>query len=64
MHFANEVLDHFFGDFDVGDHAVAQRADRLDIAGGAAKHLLGFLTHGEDLLLAAHIGDGDHRWLG
>jgi hypothetical protein len=27
------VLDHLLGDVDVGDDAVAQRADRLDLVG-------------------------------
>src|SRR5260370_392770 len=30
MHLANEVLDHFLGDFEIGDDAVAQGTDGLD----------------------------------
>ena len=41
MHFADEVLDHFFGDFEVGNHAVTHRPDRLNITGRPAKHQLG-----------------------
>ena len=43
MDLANEVFDHFFGDFEVGDDAVAQRPNGADVAGGTAEHLLGFL---------------------
>ena len=63
MHLADEVLDHLLGDFEVGDDAVAQRPDGGDVAGRAAEHQLGFLADREDLLLAAHVGDGDHRGL-
>ena len=51
MHPADEVLDHLLGDLEVGDDAVAQGADRLDVAGRAPDHLLGFLADGEDLAL-------------
>ena len=53
MHLADEVLDHLLGDFEVGDDAVAHRADRLDVAGRAAQHHLGVVADGEDRLLAA-----------
>ena len=33
MHIANEMLDHFLRDFEVGDDAVPQRSDGLDVAG-------------------------------
>jgi len=49
----DEVLDHRLGDFEVGDDAVAQRADRLDVAGRATEHHLGLFADGEDLALAA-----------
>jgi hypothetical protein len=56
MHLADEVLDHLLGDFEVGDDAVAHRADRLDVAGRAAQHHLGLVADGQDLLLAADGG--------
>ena len=40
-----------------------KRPDRLDVAGGAADHLLGLLADGEDLLLAADGGDRHDRRL-
>ena len=49
VHLADEVLDHLLGDFEVGDDAVAQRADGLDVAGRAAEHQLGLLADREDL---------------
>ena len=53
MHLADEVLDHLLGDFEVGDDAVAHRADRFDVAGRAAQHHLGVVADRENLLLAA-----------
>ena len=47
MHLADEVLDHLLGDFEVGDDAVAHRADRFDVAGRAAQHHLGVVADGE-----------------
>ncbi len=64
MHFADEVLDHLLGDFEIGDHAVAHRPDRLDIAGGAPQHHLGVVADSPNLLLSAPIRHRrDHRWL-
>jgi len=56
MHLRDEVLDHRLGDFEVGDDAVAQRTDRLDVARRSAEHHLGLFAHGEDLSLAALRG--------
>src|SRR5512132_4039990 len=39
VHLADEMLDHLFGDFEVGDDAIAQRPDRVNVAGSA--HQLG-----------------------
>ena len=63
MHLADEILDHVLGDFEIGDDAVAQGTDGLDVAGGSAQHLLGVLAHGQHLFLALDVGDGDHRRL-
>jgi hypothetical protein len=64
MHLADEVLDHLFGDFEIGDDAVAHGPDRLDVAGRAAQHHLGVVADRADLLLAAlDHGDGDDRGL-
>ena len=63
MHLADEMLDHLLRHLEVGDHAVAQRADGLDVARGAAEHLLGLLADGEHHLLAPDIRDGDYPGL-
>ena len=61
MHLADEVLDHLLRDFEIGDDAVAHRADRLDVAGRAAQHHLGVVADGADGFLAAAGGDGGHH---
>ena len=50
MHLADEVLDHLLRDFEIGDDAVAHRADRLDVAGRAAQHHLGVVADGANRL--------------
>src|SRR5262249_491593 len=37
----DEILQHPLGDVEVGDDAILQRAQRLDVLGGAAEHRLG-----------------------
>src|SRR5271165_4417012 len=63
MHLADEMLDHFFRHLKVGNDAVAQRSDRLNVARGAAEHQLCFFADGEDLFSAADAGDRYHGWL-
>src|SRR5690606_33454952 len=46
-----------------GDDAVAEGADGFDVAGGAAEHLLGFVTDGKNLLLAPAGRDRHHGGL-
>src|SRR3712207_8947160 len=52
---------HLLGHVEVGDHAVLQRADSADRAGGAAKHALGLDADG--VHLAGPRVDRDHRRL-
>ena len=42
MHFLDEMLDHFLGDVEIGDNAIAHRPDRFDIARRLAQHQFGF----------------------
>ena len=63
MHLADEMLDHFLRDFEIGDDAVAQRPDRLNVARGAAEHQLRLLADGENLSFALDACDRDHRRL-
>ena len=65
MHLANEVLEHLFGNGEVGDDAIFQWADSLDVAGRAAEHALGLDADCGDLLGTAVLAapDGHHRRL-
>src|ERR1035441_4202191 len=49
-HFLDEIAQHHFGHLEVGDDAVAQRPDRLNMRGRLAQHLTSFLTHGKDFV--------------
>ena len=60
VHLADEVLDHLFGHVEIGDHAVAQRADGLDAVGRLAHHHLGIVTHGLDALHAVDRLERNH----
>ena len=61
MHFANEVLDHFLGDFEIRNDTIAHRADRLHIQRCLAKHFFGVITNRIDHLAAALVHVGNHR---
>jgi len=66
VHLLDEVFEHLLGDGEVGDHAILHRADRLQVARGAAQHQLGFRTHRLHRALAPRrrIGtDRHHRGL-
>ncbi len=63
VHFGNEMLQHFLGDLEIGDHAVFQRPDGGDIAGRAAQHAFGVGAHRLDGLLAVMHANGHHRRL-
>ena len=60
------MLQHLFGDVEVGDHAVLHRANGGDVAWRAAQHLLGGKAHVLNHALAvgpAFLADGNHRRL-
>ncbi|MNS82828.1 hypothetical protein D3C72_1165850 [compost metagenome] len=66
VHHADELLEHLFGDREVGDNAVLHGPDGLDVAGNSAEHLLGFVADGLDDLFAvrpAFMTDCDHGGL-
>jgi hypothetical protein len=63
VHLADEMLDHFLRHLEIGDDAVAQRPDRVNVARGAADHQFRLLSDGEDLPLAPDARDCDHRRL-
>ena len=56
-HFLDEVVQHHFGDFKIGDHAVAKGPDRLNVAGGSAEHLARFFADGDRTVRADVLGD-------
>jgi len=62
MHLGNEVANHLFGDVEVADHAVAQRANGHDVGRRAADHALGLGANGQHPLGAGI--HGDHARLG
>src|SRR5690606_13519915 len=60
----DEVPKHRLGHLEVGDDAIAQRANRLDVAGGPAEHLLRVAPDGQHALTAARVAlDGHDRGL-
>src|SRR5215204_2802704 len=60
VHLLDEVAEHLLGHVEVGDHAVLERPDRLDRAGGPAQHALGLDPHRVDLG-AARVDRHDGR---
>ena len=61
VHLADEMLDHLFRDFEIGDDAVPQGSDGFDVAGCTAEHQLGLVADRQNLLAAALIDNSDHR---
>ena len=45
----DEMPQHRFGDFEVGNDAILHRANGDDVAGRAAEHALGFFPHSQDV---------------
>src|ERR1700728_1274939 len=50
MNLLDDVSEHLLGPIEVGDHAVLERADRGDRAGGTAEHPLGLDADCVDLV--------------
>ena len=64
VHLANEVLQHFLGVGEIGDHAVLHRPDGGDVARRTAQHFLGIGTDRLDRLgttRPAILANRDHR---
>ena len=55
VHLGDEVAEHGFRHFEVGDNAVLHGTDSTDVARGATQHALGFGTHGKHLIIAAAV---------
>src|SRR5690554_213284 len=66
MHHADKLLEHLFGNGEVGNDAVLHGTNGFDVARHPTQHLLGFPADGLDDLLAvgaAVVAYGHHRWL-
>ena len=55
VHLGDEVTQHGFGNFKIGDNAVLHGADGPDIAGRSAQHALGVVPHGQNHVVAAGV---------
>ncbi|MPN64181.1 hypothetical protein SDC9_211952 [bioreactor metagenome] len=60
--FLDEVTQHLFGNFEVGDHAVFHRADGPDVAGAFPKHAFRFASDVQDLV-GAFLDRHDGRFV-
>jgi hypothetical protein len=61
LRLADEMTQQAFGGLEVGDDAIAQRADGRDVRGRAPEHRVGFVT--DRLGPVAQRVDGDNRRL-
>ena len=62
MHLGDEIFDHVFRNFDVGNHPIAQWPDGLHIARSLAHHQLRVIAHGFHLAAAIDRFDCNYRW--
>src|SRR5207302_214282 len=60
MGLADEMLDHLFGDLEVGDDAGPERPDRADVVGRLAHHQLGVVADRANLADAIFDFHRDH----
>ncbi len=63
MNLADKVLQHFFGDLEVGNYTVFQRADSGDVARSTAQHTFRFNTHCFNNLGAVMVTNRHYRRL-
>ena len=61
MHLSDEVLQHFFGHVEVGNDAVFQRANGLDVTWRTTQHTLCIFTHRRNGFLVALLANRHHR---
>ena len=62
MHLPNEMLDHFFGHFKIGDDTIAHGANCLNVSRRSAQHELRVVSDGAYLALSAfRVGRYDRR---
>ena len=65
MHLLDEVLQHLFGDVEVGDDTILHGTDCRNVAGSTPQHQLGRMANcGHRFgITAALLTDGNHRGL-
>ena len=63
VNLADKIFDHFFRNFKIGNYAVAQRTDRLNVAGSTPQHLFGFVADRQNLFFAADFFNRHDRRL-
>ena len=64
VNLVDEVAQHGFGHFEIGDHAITHRSDGHDIPRGSAEHVLGFHAHGQHAVFGAVVrSNGNHGGL-
>ena len=61
MHFADEMLDHFFRHIEIRDHPIAHGANGLNAARRAPQHQFGVLAHGQHRFAPVLDVIGHHR---
>ena len=57
------MLDHFFSDFEIGNHAIFHGPNGHNMARRTAQHIAGIITDGMNHLAAIANGKGHHGWL-
>ena len=55
MHLVNEILQHFLGHGEVGDHAILHGSNGRDVARRSAQHGFSLGTYGSDRFLAPDL---------
>src|SRR4051812_21988103 len=60
MRLLDEISQHFLRDREVRNDSIFHRTYRDDVSRRAAKHVLGLLTYGFNLV--RHLIDGDDGW--
>ena len=63
MHALDEVLQHFFSNFEVGNHAIFQGPNRRNIAWCATQHALRIGADSGNRFGHTGGANGNNRWL-
>ena len=55
MRSGDEITEHGFRNFEIGDYAIAEGTDSLDVAGCTPQHFLGLTTDCEHSLVTSRV---------